>query len=222
MKNKNLKLKGFFVKKNFFTKSEILAFEKNLINFIHKVTIKSHKNISKKAKLILKKANDFYRGDRRCGYFSMHGNAANTKAHGIEIFTSKGETMSDKYATTVMESIMKSFPDEKFRLDTWSDGDIDKEANFYVLRKTAMPAMLLEMWFFDNRKDAEKMNNPLVTGGKYETDEVIKLSNENFEKLLNTKHGFYLQEGAASAGMIVLSSSSSIFLENDSLISSQF
>ena len=52
---------------------------------------------------------------------------------------------------------------------------------------------------------AEKMNNPLVTGGKYETDEVIKLSNENFEKLLNTKHGFYLQEGAASAGMIVLS-----------------
>ena len=53
MKNKNLKLKGFFVKKNFFTKSEILAFEKNLINFIHKVTIKSHKNISKKAKLIL-------------------------------------------------------------------------------------------------------------------------------------------------------------------------
>ena len=52
---------------------------------------------------------------------------------------------------------------------------------------------------------AEKMNNPLVTGGKYETDEVIKLSNENFEKLLNTKHSFYLQEGAASAGMIVLS-----------------
>ena len=41
--------------------------------------------------------------------------------------------------------------------------------------------------------------------GKYETDEVIKLSNENFEKLLNTKHGFYLQEGAAFAGMIVLS-----------------
>ena len=108
----------------------------------------------------VEKANDFYRGDKRCGYFSMHGNAANTKAHGIEIFTSKGETMSDKYATTVMESIMKSFPDEKFRLDTWSDGDIDKEANFYVLRKTAMPAMLLEMWFFDNRKDAEKMNNP--------------------------------------------------------------
>ena len=49
------------------------------------------------------------------------------------------------------------------------------------------------------------MNNPLVAGGKYKTDEVIKLSNENFEKLLNTKHGFYLQEGAASAGMIVLS-----------------
>ena len=52
---------------------------------------------------------------------------------------------------------------------------------------------------------AEKMNNPLVAGGEYKTNEVIKLSNENFEKLLNTKHSFYLQEGAASAGMIVLS-----------------
>lgn len=110
----------------------------------------------------VQKANQFYVGDKRCGYFSMHGNAANSKAHGIEIFTSKGETTSDKYATIIMESIMKEFPEEKFRLDTWSDGDIDKEANYYVLRKTAMPAVLLEMWFFDNRQDAEKMDNPIM------------------------------------------------------------
>ena len=55
-----------------------------------------------------------------------------------------------------MESYHKRmFPDEKYRLD-YSDGDVDKEANFYVLRKTKMPAVLLEMWFFDNYNDAVK------------------------------------------------------------------
>ena len=49
------------------------------------------------------------------------------------------------------------------------------------------------------------MNNPLVSGGQYETKEVIKFSDENFSKLLNSKHSLYLQEGAATAGIIVLS-----------------
>ena len=52
---------------------------------------------------------------------------------------------------------------------------------------------------------AEKMNNPLVSGGKYHPDEVIKLSDKNFNALLNSEHDLYLQEGAAAAGLIVLS-----------------
>tara|TARA_Y100001936_G_C16034063_1_gene647400 strand:+ start:66 stop:1598 length:1533 start_codon:yes stop_codon:yes gene_type:complete len=52
---------------------------------------------------------------------------------------------------------------------------------------------------------AEKMNNPLVSGGKYHTDEVIKLSDKNFDALLSSEHDIYLQEGAATAGIIVLS-----------------
>ena len=35
-----------------------------------------------------------------------------------------------------------------------SDGDHDKEANFYMLRKTVMPAILIEHLFFDNYRDA--------------------------------------------------------------------
>ena len=35
--------------------------------------------------------------------------------------------------------------------------------------------------------------------------DLTSAANQEFEKLLNTKHGFYLQEGAASAGMMVLS-----------------
>tara|TARA_B100001123_G_scaffold395468_1_gene477049 strand:- start:67 stop:1689 length:1623 start_codon:yes stop_codon:yes gene_type:complete len=52
---------------------------------------------------------------------------------------------------------------------------------------------------------AEKMNNPLVSGGKYHPDEVIKLSDKNFDALLSSEHDLYLQEGAATAGIIVLS-----------------
>ena len=52
---------------------------------------------------------------------------------------------------------------------------------------------------------AEKMNNPLVSGGKYHPEEVIKLSDKNFKSLLDSEHDLYLQEGAAAAGLIVLS-----------------
>ena len=33
------------------------------------------------------------------------------------------------------------------------DGDPDKEANFYILRKTDCPAILAENLFMDNEKD---------------------------------------------------------------------
>jgi len=52
---------------------------------------------------------------------------------------------------------------------------------------------------------AEKMNNPLVSGGEYETNEVIKLSDEKFDALLNSEYDLYLQEGAAAAGVLILS-----------------
>ena len=52
---------------------------------------------------------------------------------------------------------------------------------------------------------AEKMNNPLVSGGKYYPDEVIKLSDKNFKTLLASEHDLYLQTGAATAGVMILS-----------------
>tara|TARA_R110000737_G_scaffold210872_1_gene228458 strand:- start:2961 stop:3620 length:660 start_codon:yes stop_codon:yes gene_type:complete len=106
-------------------------------------------------------ANSYYSGNRNSVYFSMHGNASGSgKGHGIEIFTSKGQTKSDGLATIVFEAVVDEFPNEKYRKDTWSDGDVDKEANYYVLKNTAMPAMLLEMFFFDNLEDCKKMINP--------------------------------------------------------------
>lgn len=118
--------------------------------------VNSENDVSLKERVAM--ANAYHKKDKDCVYFSMHGNASGAgKAHGIEIFTSKGQTKSDELATMVFNSIVDFFPDEKYRMDKWSDGDVDKEANYYVLKNTSMPAMLLEMWFFDNLSDCKKM-----------------------------------------------------------------
>ena len=56
-----------------------------------------------------------------------------------------------------------------------------------------------------NPEVAEKMNNPLVSGGEYERSEVIKLSDEKFNNLLNSEHDLYLQEAAIIGGVLALS-----------------
>ena len=46
------------------------------------------------------------------------------------------------------------FKQKTFRMDT-TDGDRDLEADFYVLRKTDCPAVLVECMFQDNKSDVE-------------------------------------------------------------------
>lgn len=84
---------------------------------------------------------------------SLHSNASPShKASGFEVWTSKGQTESDKIAEEVSKSIKNYFPDIKFRSNQ-EDGDLDKESQFYVLRKTFCPAILIESLFFDNYND---------------------------------------------------------------------
>jgi N-acetylmuramoyl-L-alanine amidase len=97
-------------------------------------------------------ADNVYRKDKRAIYLSIHSNAGG--GSGFEIFTSTGQTKSDKVANVFFETYQKFFPNFKFRKDL-SDGDADKEADFYVLRKTDCPALLVENLFFDNRNEAE-------------------------------------------------------------------
>jgi len=87
-------------------------------------------------------------------YLSVHSNAGG--GHGFEIFTSPGETKSDKIATIFGQEFKKEFPTKRLR-DDYSDGDLDKEANFTVIKKTRMPAVLTENFFMDNEEECKQI-----------------------------------------------------------------
>lgn len=83
--------------------------------------------------------------DEKCDIFiSYHFNsAASTVANGWEIFTTHKDNNSDKLATCIGETHAALFPTQNARQD-WSDGDLDKEANFSVIRRANCPSVLME------------------------------------------------------------------------------
>lgn len=119
-----------------------------LVNLVPEV-----KDISIKERV--RRANDYYDNvSKDCIFVSIHGNAFNTSATGIEVFTSKGDTPADPLADILLDCLAEAFPRQAIRWDL-SDGDKDKEANFYVLSKTKMPSLLGENGFFDKIEDVE-------------------------------------------------------------------
>lgn len=112
--------------------------------------------LSERVKLI----NEIYMNNRNAFLLSIHSNAASNSlegkghsARGNEIWTSVGETNSDVIADTFAIEYKRFFSKMRFRQDM-SDGDLDKEAAFYILRKTYCPAVLVENGFYDNIEDA--------------------------------------------------------------------
>lgn len=95
-------------------------------------------------------------GSRDVILVSIHCNAAGTgkwmSARGWECYTSRGNTNADKLADCLYDAAESA--GLKVRKDT-SDGDADKEAGFYILKHTLMPAVLTENLFQDNKEDVE-------------------------------------------------------------------
>ena len=103
----------------------------------------------------VKRANQFYKESGKKAYLiSIHANAGG--GTGWEIFTSPGQTSSDPIAEKFAQGFMNDLKGHKARVDK-RDGDLDKEENFYVLTKTAGPALLVEVAFMDNKEDYKKL-----------------------------------------------------------------
>lgn len=88
--------------------------------------------------------------DEDCFFLSIHSNAGG--GEGFEVYTYYNTSKSDAIASRFGQEFQREFPDKPLRTD-YSDGDLDKEAGFYVLRKTIMPAVLTENFFMDNYKE---------------------------------------------------------------------
>jgi len=106
----------------------------------------------------VKKANSIAKqSDKPCVYVSVHANGfSDESANGWSVYTSVGETKSDGIATILFDKAMREFTGEYMRKDTYSDGDVDKESNFYVLIHTSMPAILSENFFMTNSDNCHK------------------------------------------------------------------
>lgn len=100
-----------------------------------------------------RRANEIAKENNGKAYvLSIHANAGG--GTGWEVYTSPGQTPSDAIATVFFEEAGREFVPDGWRMRSdYSDGDPDKEANFYILTKTTCPAILTENFFMDTEKD---------------------------------------------------------------------
>lgn len=107
--------------------------------------------LSKRSEMI----NDlYYKHNKQVFGFDLHSNASNNGlARGFSVFSSPGQTESDKLTSVLWEKMEPILGRSLMRSDT-SDGDRDFEAHFWMLTKTIPPMGLPECLFFNNYEDA--------------------------------------------------------------------
>ena len=96
-------------------------------------------------------------GTRNVILISIHANAAGRgdrwyEATGWCAYTTRGDTRADALATSLYEAAKFHLPGQRL-LTEYTDGDPDLEADFYILRHTLPPAVLVENFFMDSRRD---------------------------------------------------------------------
>lgn len=105
-------------------------------------------------------------GTKNVIFISIHANAANStdtwaeRADYWTVWTSKGQTKSDTIATFLWTACKKVMPEMRFGTQSYDDGDVDYEEQFYVLRKTACPAVLTENFFYQSKANTAFLASP--------------------------------------------------------------
>ena len=120
-----------------------------------------------------------------CILVSIHNNAAGDgsrwiNASGFEIWTSPGNTKSDKLADLIYEEAIAE--GIKIRTDI-SDGDLDKEENFTILKRTVCPAVLTENMFMDSKIDIDFLNS------EYGINKLLKIHVGGIRRYLESPEG---------------------------------
>jgi N-acetylmuramoyl-L-alanine amidase len=114
---------------------------------------------------------------------SIHCNAAGNgewkNARGWSVWTSVGQTKSDTIATHMFNAAQEQWGKKQVRKEM-IDGDVDYESNFYILRKSVCPAVLIENFFMDNKEDYEYLCSP---NSIYECSDVIVKGLESYLKV---------------------------------------
>lgn len=138
---------------------------RRILNQLHAISIEAKDIVNSNEDVPLSKrvkdANELAK-TRKCVYISIHSDAAGDgvqwhPASGISVYTSPGQTKSDIFASLIIDELETQFGNTvKWRKDT-TDADEDKEENFYVLKETSMPAVLLELGFHTNKDESKRM-----------------------------------------------------------------
>ena len=100
------------------------------------------------------RANKIHKGNKDCIGISFHCNASTGewgKAEGIETLFYTNSTKSRQLATYIQECLIKGTPQK-------NRGVIPRN-DLYILKKSSMPFVLVEIGFMDNRKEVELLKD---------------------------------------------------------------
>ena len=115
-------------------------------------------------------------GAGNCIMISIHVDAAGSEdkwmtARGWTAYTTKGQNNSDKLAECLYNAAEERMINDPFIKASYAgemqkllrkdntDGDKDKEADFYIIKGANCPAVLTENFFQDNRKDVQLLES---------------------------------------------------------------
>ena len=89
--------------------------------------------------------------------FSIHGNAFDSpKTHGIEAFTSVGNTTADVIADITLKELESLGWYMRYNNKT----KLNKDYNYWILKNTHCPSVLTENGFYTNEEECKKMLDP--------------------------------------------------------------